>query len=179
MMALSRAIWLATGIAWAVRSLMGLADPDYMDPVTALDWSSVWLYSAAWLLMAPSVLLIGRLAPTRPVLACASIVAIGAVLAGVANALEDGFEMGSLGTAYVVGVLVAWLGFVPLAVAFGLAHAPRLAGLCVVLVVGIPLINTGGSVLVLIALGALAIRPAWFATPGPTPALTAVSPPSS
>lgn len=70
MMALSRAIWLATGIAWAVRSLMGLADPDYVDPVTALDWSSVWL-------------------------------------------------------------------------------------------------------------GALVIRPAWFATPGPTPALTAVSPPSS
>jgi hypothetical protein len=177
--ALARVIWLATGIAWACRSLMSLADPDYLDPMTALDWGSVWLYSVAWLLMAPSVLLMGRLVPTRPILGCAAIVAIGAVLAGTANALEDGFGMGSLGTAYVVGVLLAWLGFVPLAVAFGLARALRLAGLCVVLVVAIPLINTGGSILVLIALGALAMRPAWFATPGPTPARPAVSPPSS
>lgn len=178
-MAVPRVIWLATGIAWASRSLMSLADPDYWDPVSTLDWSAVWLYSIAWLLMAPSVLLMARLAPTRLVLTCAAIVAAAAVVAGAANALEDGLGMRSLGSAYVVGVMVAWLGLVPLAVAFGLARAPRLAGLCVVLVVGIPLINTGGSVLILVGLGALAIRPAWFSTPGATPSLEPVSPPSS
>lgn len=181
MIALSRAVWLVTGLAWASRSLMALADPDYWEPASALDWSAVWLFSIALVLLAPSVLLMARLAPTRLVVTCATIVAIGAVSGGVANALEDGLGMPSLGTLYVVGVMVAWLGLVPLAVAFGLAHATRLAGLCVVLGVGILLINAGGSVLVLIALGSLAIRPAWFATRGPTlaPAIEPVSPPSS
>ena len=87
--------------------------------------------------------------------------------------------MRSLGTAYVVGVMVAWLGLVPLAVAFGLAQAPRLGGLCLVLAVGMPLLDTGGSVVILVGLGALAVRPAWFARTAAAPVIEPVSPPSS
>ena len=65
---MSRVIWLLTGAAWAGRSLVEFAHPDYFDPVTALDWTAVWLYSAALLLFAPSLVLLGSLATSRSVM---------------------------------------------------------------------------------------------------------------
>ena len=54
MLSLSRIVWLVTGATWAARSLLERADPDYWDPVTTLDWSAVWTFSAALLLLAAS-----------------------------------------------------------------------------------------------------------------------------
>ena len=61
--------------------------------MTTLDWASIWLYSAAWLLLAPAVLLMGRLVASREVRTLAAIVAAGALATGIANGLEDGFEV--------------------------------------------------------------------------------------
>jgi hypothetical protein len=162
MTALARIIWLATGLAWASRSLLSFADPAYVDPVTALDWAAVWLYSMAWLLTAASVLLIAHLVPTPGVRGSAGLVATASIVAGIANGLEDGLGWASTSSLYIVGVLAAWLGLIPFVVTLAQGHAARLAGVGVVMLVGIPLIDTGGSVVVLVALGALAIRPAWF-----------------
>jgi hypothetical protein len=44
MMVGARLLWLATGCAWASRSLLEFLSPDYWDPVTALDWAAVRTY---------------------------------------------------------------------------------------------------------------------------------------
>jgi hypothetical protein len=163
---MSRLIWLLTGGAWAGISLIAFADPDYRDPVTALDWSAVWLYSAALLLLTPSALLLGRLASSRTVMAVATVVAIGALVAGLANAIEDGLGVKALGTFYVVGFLTAWISLLPLAVTLRQARYSRLAGLTVALFFGVMLFTVGGGLIILGGLGALAIAPAWFGPPG-------------
>ena len=170
---MSRVIWVTTGIAWAVRSVMEFAHPDYWDPVTALDWSSIWLYSAAWLLFAPSVLLLSRLASSRQVTTVAVVVAIGAGAAGGANAIEDGFGVQALGTLYVVGFMTAWIGLLPLAYRLHKAGQIRLAGLSSLLFVGIVLLPLGGGLLILAGLGSLAIAPGWYGQRRPvSPLLT-------
>ena len=156
---MSRVIWLLTGAAWAGRSLVEFAHPDYFDPVTALDWTAVWLYSAALLLFAPSLVLLGRLATSRSVMTFAAISAIGALVAGGANAIEDGFSVAIGGTLYVVGFMTMWLALLPLAVTLYRAPCSRLAGLSVLLFVGVLLFNLGGGLLILGGLGALAIAP--------------------
>lgn len=173
MTVVSRMIWLLTGGAWAGRSLIAFADPDYWDPVTVLDWTAVWLYSAALLLFAPSLVLLGRLATSRSVMTFAAISAIGALVAGGANAIEDGFSVAIGGTLYVVGFMTMWLALLPLAVTLYRAPCSRLAGLSVLLFVGVLLFNLGGGLLILGGLGALAIAPSWFARPELAPALTA------
>lgn len=161
-MVLSRIVWLLTGLAWATRSTMEFASPDYWEPVTTLDWASIWLYSIAWLLMAPSVLLIARLAPTRSVVVVAVIASIGAVMAGGANAVEDGLGVSSMGTWYVIGFMAGWLALPVLALALVRAHRVRLAGLVLAVFGGIVLLNIGGGLIVLGALGSIAIVPDWY-----------------
>ncbi len=165
---MSRVIWLLAGSAWAGRSLVGFADPEYWSPVTVLDWTAVWLFSAALLLFAPSLILLGRLAKSRSVMTFAKISAIGALVAGGANAIEDGFGVAIFGTLYVVGILTMGLALLPLALTLYRARCLRLAGLSVLLFVGlIPLFNNGGGLVILGGLGALAITPSWFTQPGP------------
>lgn len=172
MILVSRIVWVVTGAVWATRSLLEFAHPDYWNPVTALDWSAVWLYSAAWLLTAPSVLLLGRLASPRQAMTVAAVVAIGALLAGGANAIEDGFGVKALGTLYVVGFMTAWLALLPLAVTFWQARYSRLAGLSVALFFGVMLFTVGGGVVVLVALGSAAVAPGWFTRQNPEPTPT-------
>ena len=159
---MARALWLLTGIAWAAASLILFAGPEYWDPVTALDWTAIWLYTAAWLLFAPSVVLIGRLSASPRVAAFAGLCAVGAVVAGSANALEDGFGMEGLGTWYVVGFLTAGLSLVPLGLAQWKDASPRLAGLSFALFLGIMLFTDGGGLVILVALAAIAATPGWF-----------------
>jgi hypothetical protein len=158
----TRMIWLLTGVTWAARSAMEFAQPDYWDPMTALDWSAIWIYSAAWLLFAPSVLLLGRLAPSRPVMIVAAVVAFGAIVAGGANAIEDGLGFASFGPFYVVGFMTAWIGLLSLATVLRRAHQTRLAALSVLLFAGVLLFLLGGGLIILAGWSAVAIAPTWF-----------------
>lgn len=174
MIVTSRIVWLLTGVVWAAHSLIGFADPNYWDPVTALDWSAVWVFSAALLLLAPSVLLLGRLASSRESMIAATVVASGAVVAGVANAVEDGLGVEAVGVLYVIGILTAGFALLwPLAVTLGKAGSSRLAMLSVALFVGVVLATLGGGVVVLCGLGAAAVAPRWFeqSRPEANPAL--------
>lgn len=168
---MTRIIWFLTGMAWAARSVMEFAHPDYWDPVTPLDWTAIWLYSAAWLLFAPAVLQMGRLASSRQVTTIATVVAFGAIAAGGANAIEDGFGVAWLGSLYVAGFMTAWIGLLPLAVALQRIRHTRLAGLSVLLFGGVLLFLVGGGLIILAGWGALAIAPAWFKQPRTAPTL--------
>jgi hypothetical protein len=161
-MTTSRILWFVTGCVWAARSVLEFANPDYWDPVSALDWTAVWAFSAALLLLAPSVLLLGRLAPSSKVMITATIVALGALVAGLANGIEDGLGVEQLGTAYIFGFLVLWPGLAVLAVMFGIDGRARLVLLVGALVVGIALLTVGGGLIVLCAFGGVAAAPRWF-----------------
>ncbi len=173
-MTASRIAWLVTGSAWAARSLLEFAHPEYWSPETTLDYVAVWLFTICLLLLAPTVLFIGRLASTGSVMAVAAVVAIGAATAGGANAIEDGFGVKALGTLYVIGSLTAWLGLLPLAVLFHRAGFARLSGLIVALMLGLMLVNAAGGLIVLGVLGGLAVAPRWFTLRRPAPSPTVV-----
>ena len=155
----SQAVWLLTGAAWAFRSLLELARPAYRDPVSLLDWTAVWSFSACWLLLGTSILLVGRLVPGRAVLIVAVVVALGGLVAGIANGIEDGLGIRAWGTVYVAGSLTALFGVGLLAAAVGAVGARTLAAWCVVLMFGLFLFVVGGGVIVLAVFAALAIRP--------------------
>jgi hypothetical protein len=164
----ARLTFLATGAAWATRSLLSFADVQYTEPVNALDWTAVWLYTAAWLLTAPAAVLLASLAPGRTTTALAAVIALGALTTGVANALEDGFGIKAFGPVYLVGFMAAWLGLLALAAAFLRARQLRLGGLTILLFLGILLFPLGGGVVTMAALGALACAPQWFLPARPT-----------
>lgn len=97
---------------------------------------------------------------------------MGALVAGGANALEDGFGLPIGGTPYVVGFLVAWWSLLALAVMMWQAKLARLAVVCVALFVGILLaFGFGGGLILLGGFAALAVAPTWFArSTAPLPA---------
>jgi hypothetical protein len=166
----SRIVWMATGGLWAGRSMLEFADPDYWDPVTALDWSAVWMFSAALIMLAPSALLLGRLAPTARVMITATVVAAGALVAGLANGIEDGLGLNGFGVVYVIGFVVAWLGLAGLAVAFAIDGRLRLAALSGALFLGTALLTMGGGVIILGAFCGVSLAPRWFLATSPAPA---------
>ena len=164
---MSRLVGLLTGVAWAIRALIGFAEPAYYHPVTPLDWAAVWLFSVALLLLAPAVILLSRIPSARSTRTIGWVIAAGAVMAGVANALEDGFGYRAFGTVYVNGILAAGISIIALAVALRRARYSRLARLTLGLFIGFVLLSAGGGLLVLGVLGALALAPDRFDRPDP------------
>jgi len=154
--------WLLAGLAWAARSVMELAGPDYYEPVTLLDWTAVWSYSFAWLLSAVAVVLQGRDLRARPVQIVAALFAVAATVAGLANLIEDAVHQAWGGTPYIVGFLVAWIALLPLAVVVWRTRARRAALLPVALFVAIALFNSGGGIILLLTAFGFAFAPRWF-----------------
>jgi hypothetical protein len=158
----ARSIWGLTGIAWAAASLLDTAGAQYWDPITLTDYLAVSLYTAAWILAAPAVLLMTGSSSGRAPRILAMIFAAAAIAVGAANALEDGFGLRELGAVYVVSFLGALLTLVALTVALLRAQPRRLAGVTAALLVGSAFVTSGGGVIVFAALAALALAPAWF-----------------
>lgn len=157
-----RVAWLLAGLAWAVRSVMEFASPDYYDPVTVLDWSAVGAYSAAWLLSALAVALLARSIGSTAVNAVAAVVVVAAIVAGAANGVEDALGLSWGATPYVVGFMVGWLFLIPLAAALWRATSGRLAALPLALFASIALFNSGGGLIVLAVAIAFGVAPNWF-----------------
>jgi hypothetical protein len=155
-------MWLLAGLAWASRSVMEFASPDYYEPVTPLDWSAVLSFTIAWLLSAAAVLLLARDLEGRPVLVIAVIFAVAATVAGLANLVEDALDQAWGGTPYVIGFLVAWIALVPLAVVVWRTGARRAALLPAALFAAIALFNVGGGIILLVTASVLTIAPRWF-----------------
>lgn len=173
MIAAARIVWLLTGGVWATHALVGFAEPEYWNPVTTLDFAAVWLYSAGFLTLALTATLLGRLVPTRSVRRAAIVMAIAALVTGVANGIEDGLGVKTAGTVYVIGALALLVGTLVLVVALARDGPARLAWMTGGLAIGLLLVSIGGGLVILGMLGALAVRPAWFLVADPEPPIPA------
>jgi hypothetical protein len=119
---------LLAGGAVAVRSAIGLQDPDYWNPVTPLDYAAVWWHSAALLGSAGVAWLVAWLArPDRRSAVAAALGGASLVVAAAANALEDALGMKGLGSVYVFGNVVGGFAMIGLTVALIALHARTLA----------------------------------------------------
>jgi ABC-type dipeptide/oligopeptide/nickel transport system permease subunit len=161
-MVATRALWLAAGLLVAARALLELFEPQYWRPVTPLDHMAVWLGTAAWLLVGPSMLLLARLSGSRVALVVGAVVATAAVLVGVANALEDGFGLRAFGDLFVGGAMAFVVSMPILVVALLLSRQRRLALPPAVFLAGFATFTPPGALLALAALAVPALVPAWF-----------------
>lgn len=163
----TRAAWLLTGLAWATSSLVQLADPQYWDPRTTLDYLAVYTFGLAWLLLSLAVALLARLLAERRIVVVAGIIAATAVTAGVANIVEDGLGHKAWGTVYIIGALATWIGLVPLALLVWRSDRPRLAIAPALNALAFATFPVGGGLLALIGWAAPALRPAAFGAAHP------------
>lgn len=155
----ARALWLAAGATWAVRSLMVFAHPAYADATTPLDWLAVWSFSLAFLLTALAIVTSPALTPTRASRRTALVVALAAAVAGIANALEDGLGVEAMFAVFAVGALVALYGPFLVAVTIAIGQRYRLAGWWAGVGLGFFTFPIGGSVIVLALAIVLVARP--------------------
>jgi hypothetical protein len=141
-------IW---AVVAAARSAIGALGADYWDPVSLLDYASIWTYSASLGMTALVVLQAAWLARSDPSSVNAGIAAgTGFATAGVANGLEDGLDMSWFGIVYVVGVLVGMFGGLVFAAALRAAGARLLAWLSVLLLVPFLFLESWIGVLVVL-----------------------------
>lgn len=140
---------VVVGIAWATRALIGLTDADFWNATTLLDYTSVWTYSLALLLLAPALVILIRQAKSgRAAILVAWVGASGAVLAAVANGIEDGLGHKEFGAPYVVGTSIVGLGLVALALLMAIGRRKLYALVPTLTVVGLFAFSLGGGFLV-------------------------------
>ena len=160
---MARMVWTATGVAWALRSLLEFLAPQYFNPTTPLDHVAIWAYTAALLLTAPAAVELARLAALRSVTAVAIATAAGAIVAGVANVAEDVLRVAGSGYAYVAGFLVMVCGLLVNSVILAVFRRWRLAAAFALWCLGIFLFTiAGGGLLIFAVMVTVALRPTWF-----------------
>lgn len=164
----------ATAIAWTVVSLQTvLLHPEFWDPVTLSDWFSIWAYTSAWLLTAAALLVFREVMHGANALRRTTVVvAIACVVTGVANALEDAFEIPGLGSVYVLGVVISGLGLLLLAAMTWATAARRLWFVPVLGGIAAATMVSGGGVLAIPAWIGLAVVLAQARRRGSEPATT-------
>jgi hypothetical protein len=168
----ARGAWIAAGSMWAVRSAMVFAHPAYMDPVTPFDWFAVCGFSLAFLLSALAIAASPALTPTRTSRVSALVVAGASVVAGIANALEDGFGVEAMFGVFAVSALISLYGPFIVAASLAVGWRNRLAGWWAGVGLGFFTFPIGGSVIVLAMALVLAVRGDWLlAKPAPRDAL--------
>lgn len=146
------AIALAVGLTWAFRSILKLAQPNYVEPVSGLDWIAVVSFSVALALLAAAAWLIAELSGrTRSVVAAAALVAIGSVVAAVANLIEDGLGLKAFGEVFAYGLFGVLAGMMGLVVTLALGRRYLLAALSVATFAGLIMSGEAGGGLLILA----------------------------
>jgi hypothetical protein len=137
------------GLAFSVVGVIALGDPRYWDATTPFDYAAVWMHSSVLLLIAPALILLVREAKAgRATTVAAWIVAAGAVLASVANAIEDGFHLKEFGAPYVIGAVLYAYGMPLLAILLALGKRKVFALVPALTFVGLLAYEGGGALLV-------------------------------
>lgn len=107
---------LAAGLAWLVRAIIGVYQPDYWSPRTPLDYAAVVGTSAALILTAVGVWGFYLHHPAPPSRAqtvwrvSVLVICISAFTVGVSNFVEDALGVKGLGMVWVVGILALTAG---------------------------------------------------------------------
>jgi hypothetical protein len=146
------ALFMFVGVTWCVRSLQAFADPDFQDPVSALDWFAVLSFSAALFGLACALPLFAQLIGGRAVLGASLVPAVGSALSGLSNLLEDAFQIGFAFWFFVASTALTMLGFLGFTVAVAVMGRGRRrfsAAVPAVTLVGILLFESGGGLLIL------------------------------
>lgn len=167
-LALTILVW---SVAGAARSAVGALGADYWDPVTLVDYASIWTYSAALVLSAVIAWLVAWLARSDRSSANAGLAAgAGFAAAGVANGLEDGLGMSAFGIAYVLGVVVGLFGALVFAASLRAARARLLATTAALLFVPFMFLESWLGVLLVLPAAWVAWRIARTSALVPVPA---------
>jgi hypothetical protein len=140
---------IVVGVAFAVRGVIALGHPDFLDAASALDYAAVWTHSLALLLVAPALIILVRRAQAgRAATIVAWIMAAGAALSAVANGIEDGLHLKDFGTLYVLGAVPYAYGMLVLAVLLGLGTRKAYAVVPALTFVGSLAYDSGGGLLI-------------------------------
>jgi hypothetical protein len=168
-----RWVWAATGVAWALSSLLPLAQA-FATPLLDLRPVTALVYSVGWLLFGWSSVLASRLAAARRTQAVGGAVAVAAGVTAIANLAVNVAGVTGIAEWYSYGILIATVLLVPFAYLFARERLLRLTAFTLGVFLGIgfapPVL---GGVVVLALFVALALRTAWFASrddPGAPPA---------
>jgi len=145
-----QSVYLITvGVAFGVVGVISLQDPNYWEPVTVLDHASVWTYSLAYVLAGPALIILVRQAGAGDgATALAWIVAAAAILTGVANAIEDGFDQEAFGVLYLAGVTPFFLGQILLAILLALGDRKAFALVPLFTFLGATAVDRGSFILI-------------------------------
>ena len=146
-------IAVALGSTWAFVSALAFAHANSFELVNVADWVPVVSFSIALALLAPTAWLIAELAGRgRPVVVAAILMAIGGLVAAVANFIEDGLGVESFGKVFAFGLFGLLAGLVGLAVTLALTGRFVLAALSVATFAGLMMsTEAGGGLLILAA----------------------------
>ena len=152
-------IGLAVGLSWAFVSGLPMAGADPFNPITLLDWAATLSFSAALAMLAPAAWLIAELAGrAKPVVASATLMAVGGLVAAAANFIEDGLGFKSFGQVFAIGLFGVLAGPVGLAITLALRRRFLLAALAVATFAGMfSSGQAGGGFLILAAWLVLAV----------------------
>jgi hypothetical protein len=171
-----RWVWVATGVAWALSSLLPLAQA-FVTPLLDLRPVTALVYSLAWLLFGWSSVLVSRLAAARRTHIAGLAVAAAAGITAIANILVNVAGVAGIAEWYSYGILIATVLLVPFAYLFARERLLRLTAFTLGTFLGIgfapPVL---GGLVVLALFLALALRTAWFESrdePGAPPATEA------
>lgn len=173
-----RWVWVATGVASALSSLVPLGQA-LVTPLVDLRPLTALVYSAAWLLLGWSSVLLSRLAAARRTHIAGLALAVAASVTSIANLAVNVAGVTGIAEWYSYGILVATVLLVPFAYLFARERLLRLTAFTLGLFLGIgfapPVL---GGLVVLALFVALALRTAWFESrdePGAPPATEASS----
>lgn len=148
----SIAVYLALGLTVTVRSILAVvADPDYWDPVTTVDYVAVWTWSLAFVLLGVAVVMLVRDARVdRATRVTTWVVLVATIFTAVANGIEDGFGAAAWGSLYVIGSLTALGGLLVLIVMLARAGRSRPAAIVGLWLAGLAMTTWGLGVLALV-----------------------------
>lgn len=156
---LRAALFTVTGVLWCASSLLVLlTDADYQHPESAVDWFTVLSFSAALFAVAFALPMLAQLIGGQVVFRVSLVPAMGAILAGLSNLLEDALQLSWAFWAFwlfILGTAVIVVGLVAFTVAIAVAGRGRLRLLAAIpaatLTNAIYLREAGGGVLMLAA----------------------------
>jgi hypothetical protein len=149
---------LFVGLSFAFRSGLSFAGPNFWNATSLLDYLAVVSWSLALASLAAGAWLVAILATRRrAVTAAAGVLALGGLVAAVANLIEDGLGLKAFGEIYAYGPGGVLVGLLWLAVALALARRWWLVGLSLATFVGLFSTEFGGGLLILAGWAVLAI----------------------
>ena len=151
-------LWVATGLAWAAPSVLGLPGPSFSDVPAAPDPRAVVAFGVAFALTAPAVLAVTALVPpNRDLRVVAAVVAVGSVAAAAGRVLDETWGIEAVRQVHVLGSLASWVGMILLALVLDRAKRRDLALVPLLHFIGFSFLPVGGGLLTLVGWAGLAL----------------------